>query len=940
MASHVRKAALLAALLGLASLAETPDAEASRRRIQGRASVQRAANVQAPPYTASLIREVYDGEDRDVGTAAGYLQYRHQPSCVISAVSRDILCAHRAGTSHSSETDQIVITRSTDRGITWTDRRNELTVFADNVNFQEIAALGTGTGNRLWLTGSDVNNAPLPATRVCWTSYSDDDGLTWTAKSFNIPNPGTSFTTCGGGMGVYTANNGDLVTAGYWQDTATAPRYTSGIFRSTNNGVTWTITATLAGTSGTTQWEEPNCRRLQGTSTHVCLLRVDNEPTSCTGAACGYIYVTRSTDDGATWSTPAVVFNGRGTPAWGELTNGVLVAGNRSRGNGTFDDPNEGWRGQIYYSYDDGLTWAGGAEFQSPIDGPVGPNDMRGGPYMGASFVECDTNVACAMSAQEPGLVAYAQGGLYWRYLAWNGESTPFYSDFATSQYALRYPSGGGAYLDYGTTGTLNGATNWVATFRWRYPYTASDLTNPTGDQVVISRHPAGQRHLDIRVGASQRLYVYTGATLSTLATFTSASLTSQITNAPWVHVTVVYDGTQATNATRLRTYIDGVEITAGGSYSGTIPASMTVPTTARWQVGANAGANTARGVVDDIAIWAGASAICGPVCVERLFANGSPGDYRTSEMGNPSVYLDFESSTYADLMGNWGTPAVTGSIGRSQRAGAIRFGNDLTVMPGWFVSTLAAPGQAIALREDTATGASSPYYFTPSGTTWTESGVDWLLNVDAGCGACTAPTVSTSLPNYTQLVSTDSVLGTAGIFLANFGTGLPRPLAVSAGWTMAAHTRYVTNVLGDRGALAMVATNYDTVNFEPCQAIDVVGYCHDSGNAVADGWRFCTDTNTCTNLGTAAPRDGRDYYALMSVEAGATTGYSALIDLANRHYPRISHENTAVTLPATGGSTYTIEINASPGPLVGAPQIPHTFRIYRVRGALAYAPP
>lgn len=918
----------LVAGLALASIVVAAEAAQRPRKARGWQPTLSAA----VPYTASRILEVYDGEDRVVATAAGYLQYRHQPSCVISETSGDILCAHRAGSSHSSETDQIVVIRSSDMGITWSDRRTEVTTHADTTTLQEIAALGQN-GARLWIVGADVNNDPLPATRVCWTSYSDDDGATWSAKSFNIPSPGSNFTTCGGGMGPYLASNGDMIFAGYWNDTAQT-RYTSGIFRSTDDGVTWTVTATLAGLTGTTQYEEPNCNRLRGTSTHVCLMRIDNEPQPCTGAQCGQIVVVRSTDDGATWSTPTLAFLGRGTPPWVELTNGVLVATTRSRGTGTYGDADEGWRGVVYYSRDQGVTWSGGAEFQHPLDGPDGPPNLTGHGYMGASLVECWPDVACVMSSQEPGVTAYSQAGLYWRYLAWSG-SSPFYSDFYTSDYAIRFPVGGGGYLNYGAQNTLNGATRWVLTFRWRYPYNTTDLTNPTGDQVIISRHPAGQRHLDVRIGASQRLYVYTGATLSTLATFTSASLSSQITSAPWLHVVVVYDGTESTNATRLRTYVQAAEITAGGTYSGTIPATMTSPTTALWQIGANAGSNTARGVVDDLAIWTGVE--CDPECVRRLYANGAPGDLRTTALGAPAVYIDGEDSTFSDRMGAWGTPTNTGGVSRTQRSGAVRFGNTMATLPSWFVSTLAATGQALVLQEDTAPGTSSPYYLTPSGTSWTESGVDWWLNTEAGCGACTAPTITTSLPSYTQLVSTDSVLGTAGVFLANFGTGLPRPLTVAGGATFAAHVRYATNVFGDRGALGIVATNYDTVGFEPCQAENVVGYCHDSVDAVVDGWRFCVDTNTCTNLGTAAPRDARDYYVLMGWEAGATTGYAALIDLANPYVPRLAHEASAFTLPSSG--SYTIEINASPGPLTGAPQVAHTFRLYRVRGALGYAP-
>lgn len=890
----MRRAALLLLALAISSTAEAGSARPRKARIGT------PVRASADPYTMSRILEVYDGEDRVVATAVGYLQYRHQPSCVISETSGDILCAHRAGVSHSSEADQIVITRSTDMGITWTDRRNEVTTHADNVNFQEIAALGQSNG-RLWLIGSDVNNDPLPATRRCWTSYSDDDGATWSAKSFNIPEPGTSFTTCGGGMGIYEASNGDLVAAGYGQDTATAPLYTSWEFRSNDAGVTWTVTATLAGTAGTTQYEEPNCGRLRGSSTHVCLIRVDNEPTSCTGAACGYVYVTRSTDDGATWSTPTVAFNGRGTPPWVELTNGVLVATTRSRGSGTYDATDEGWRGVVYYSRDQGVTWSGGSEFQHPIDGPDGPPNMRGGPYMGASLVECWPNVACVMSGQEPGVTAYSQGGLYWRYLAWTG-SSPFYSDFWTSDYAIRYPVGGGGYLDYGARNTLNGATRWVLTFRWRYPYNATDLTNPTGDQVIISRHPAGQRHLDVRVGSSQRLFVYTGATLSTLATFTSASLSAQLTSAPWLHVVVVYDGTESTNATRLRTYVQAVEITAGGSYSGTIPASMTSPTTAVWQLGANAGSNTARGVVDDIALWTGVE--CDAECVTRLYGNGHPGDLRTTMLGAPAVYIDGEDSTFADRMGAWGTPTNTGGVSRTQRSGAVRYGNPTSDYPTWFLSQVGAPWSTLLTTRTSATGSASPFTVTPGtgSPPWTESGIDATF--------FGSPTITASLPGYVQLVSGGTLGDPAGIFS---DSGTLRVFDPAAGFIVHTTNSATPSTFGVRGTILALASQFDLVpdpgQFNPKGLVDLVGWVHDPTDAVASGWYWCVDA-TCAALGDAAPRDGRRYSAALVAEAGAATGQRLLVDRRRRYVPVVA-DSGSFTLSSP---TRFLEINASQG--------------------------
>lgn len=884
----------LVAGLALASIAVT--AEAAQRPRKARA--WQPTLSAAVPYTASRILEVYDGGDRVVATSAGYLQYRHQPSCVISETSGDILCAHRAGSSHSSETDQIVVIRSSDMGITWSDRRTEVTTHADNTAVQEIAALGQD-GARLWLLGADVNNTPLPATRVCWTSYSDDDGATWSAKSFNVPSPGTNFTTCGGGMGPYRASNGDLLAAGYWNDTALT-RYTSGIFRSTNDGVTWTVTATLAGLSGTTQYEEPNCNRLRGTSTHVCLMRIDNEPQPCTGAQCGQIVVVRSTDDGATWSTPTLAFLGRGTPPWVELTNGVLVATTRSRGSGTYDAADEGWRGVVYYSRDQGVTWSGGAEFQHPLDGPDGPPNMRGGPYMGAALVECWANVACVMSGQEPGVTAYSQGGLYWRYLAWEG-SSPFYSDFYASDYAIRFPAGGGGYLNYGAQNTLNAATRWVLTFRWRYPYNATDLTNPTGDQVIVSRHPAGQRHLDVRVGSSQRLFVYVGATLSTFALWTSASLSSQMTSAPWMHVAIVYDGTESTNATRLRTYVDGVEVTSGGAFtSASVPANMTSPTTALWQIGANAGTNTARGVVDDLAIWTGVE--CDLECVTRLRGNNGPGDLRTTILGTPAVYIDGEDATFADRMGNWGTPTNTGAVSRTQRSGAVRYGNPTSDYPTWFLAQAGAPWSTLLTTRTSAAGSASPFTVTPSGTSWAESGINATF--------FGSPTITASLPGYVQLVSGGTLGDPAGIFSDD---GSLRVFDPAAGFIVHTTNSATPSTFGVRGTILALASAFDTIpdpgQFNPKGLVDLVGWVHDPTDAVASGWYWCVDA-TCTALGDAAPRDGRRYSAIMAVEAGAATGQRLLVDRSRRYVPVIA-DSGAFTVSSP---TRFLEINASQG--------------------------
>jgi hypothetical protein len=259
------------------------------------------------------------------------------------------------------------------------------------------------------------------------------------------------------------------------------------------------------------------------------------------------------------------------------------------------------------------------------------------------------------------------------------------------------------------------------------------------------------------------------------------------------------------------------------------------------------------------------------------------------------------------------------------------------------FVAGLGPPWDAV-LGQGTAAGASLPFTVTPTvgSPFFTETGgIDWMLNTDAGsggaCPACVAPTLSYSHPDYTNCVSGESVLQTCGFFTTNFGTASPRPFSVAAGFVRVACWRYATNVLGDRGG-SLMATNYDTVNFEPRQAENVWGYAHDSGDAVADGWHAVTDTNTGVALGVDAPRDASDYCSGQLVEAGATTGAMILLrSTDNGDTWTVAHRADAVTLPSTG--TYLDEENASPGPLLGAPQVAHTFRLYSIRGWQAYAP-
>jgi hypothetical protein len=650
----MRRSILATALVALVLASIPHETSATRRRGNGRGfgSNQSSTPATPLPFEFSPITELFDGLDRNSG--GSYRTYRHQPTITRAPISGDLLVSMRAAAGHSGADDAITVIRSPDEGLSWSDRRTEVT-FSNDALWQEVASIST-VGSRVWLAGSDVDViAPLTApTRTCWTAYSDDDGVTWSAKSFNVPVSGTNFTTCGNNTGIYEAANGDLVLPGYANDIAQTA-YNMHLYRSTDNGVTWVVGATIAA-SAPNQYEEAGCVRVA--STHTCLLRVDN--TGGVDPNRGIIYSTRSTDDGVTWSAPLFAFNGRGTPALVRLTNGTMVATNRSRGTSVIG-PDEGFRGQIFWSRDEGLTWEGGTEFMWPIAG-LPAEGLRGGGYMGAGLIETTTpNVVGVIWSQDSVAPVNTQATLDWRTLAFDGAAAPTYD---RSEYALRMPDAGAAYLDYGANDLLNGSTAWTMSFYLRRIYTPSGSTWAGTDEHIIGRRVAStQFHVSVLLQASRRIQVWIGNTLTSAAFWTSPTNVAELDNGQRIVVTVRFDGGGATNADRLRVWFNGREATTDGVFSGAaIPTVMTSPTTAPWQIAASNGASTMRStVIDNVAIWP--TLAFDPADIGYLWANGIPGRVDLSPLGMPAVWLRFENdTTNSGSDGTWGTPTVTGS--------------------------------------------------------------------------------------------------------------------------------------------------------------------------------------------------------------------------------------------------------------------------------------
>lgn len=122
------------------------------------------------------------------------------------------------------------------------------------------------------------------------------------------------------------------------------------------------------------------------------------------------------------------------------------------------------------------------------------------------------------------------------------------------------------------------------------------------------------------------------GASCST--SWTSAN--SVLTDGVWTHIVFVYDGTQSTNATKLRTWINGSEVTAGGSYAGTIPTALGTVTQPLWLGAYFGGANiTHYGLIDEPAIWTAIAAT--PTQIADLYSSGRTFNLTTSLLGTPT---------------------------------------------------------------------------------------------------------------------------------------------------------------------------------------------------------------------------------------------------------------------------------------------------------------
>lgn len=176
---------------------------------------------------------------------------------------------------------------------------------------------------------------------------STDDGATW-GSPITITNgfTGYAFITAK----IVELAGGDLLAPIYGINTGGVNGTDDycRVSRSTDGGATWSNLATIVATGTNSEaWTEPQIA-LKASGDLVCMIRCEDGPNT---------YMSTSTDDGATWSAPVLVFPGGGRPSVMETADGALVVMNRAAGSGA---PRARW------SFDDGVTWSGAFAFGSP----------------------------------------------------------------------------------------------------------------------------------------------------------------------------------------------------------------------------------------------------------------------------------------------------------------------------------------------------------------------------------------------------------------------------------------------------------------------------------------------------------------------------------------------------------------------------------------------
>lgn len=174
---------------------------------------------------------------------------------------------------------------------------------------------------------------------------------------------------------------------------------------------------------------------------------------------------------------------------------------------------------------------------------------------------------------------------------------------------------GSNEYVNFGDVAT-DGASRvvWSAVI---------NNANCTSTETLFAKAPSSGAYewrIDTNASTSLcNLIVHVSASLTTQERFVSAA--DAVPEGSAVHICISYDGSQATNATRLRAWVNGSEITSGGSYVGTIPAALPTGTADALWGNLSPGSGPTSGDSDELLIYIGEA---NPPSCTTLYNNGT----------------------------------------------------------------------------------------------------------------------------------------------------------------------------------------------------------------------------------------------------------------------------------------------------------------------------
>lgn len=278
----------------------------------------RSAATAATLGTAALLAGVLSGVAvenpyvADVTVAQPTAPDKGYFPSVVRTATGELIAVYRQGNGHvdsstSTTNARIMLTRSTDDGQTWTTP-----IVAVDTPFDDrdpmITQVSSGDLLLNYFVADWWTDPALPS-RQTYVVRSADDGATWSAP-----------VAVGGGFGDQAAPDsegyrtgsngthgqivelpdGDLLLPVYGSSPG-HPRYSSGFVRSTDGGLTWASTPTIAAQDPSVDFTEGQYVSL-GTGEVAALFRTNGTTA----------YLGRSGDGGATWSSPVPL----GLPAY------------------------------------------------------------------------------------------------------------------------------------------------------------------------------------------------------------------------------------------------------------------------------------------------------------------------------------------------------------------------------------------------------------------------------------------------------------------------------------------------------------------------------------------------------------------------------------------------------------------------------------------------